>query len=118
MRIYDVKTDKFGTIQLSRDSIAEARAWAKQALGAYRYSTRSNVTSFVNIECRKVLLVDPQDEVIPDMACLRSGVADEICRRQGKRVFGDEFLAKFVKSYHFLHKLIEIGFEEAEGAGS
>lgn len=32
-KLYDVRTERFGVIQVSRDSIAEARTWARQALG-------------------------------------------------------------------------------------
>lgn len=32
-RLYDVKTEKFGTVVVSRDNIREARAWAKGGFG-------------------------------------------------------------------------------------
>lgn len=33
MAIYDVKTEKFGTVMVERNSIKDARRWAKEAHG-------------------------------------------------------------------------------------
>ena len=45
MSLYSVKTERFGFVQVERDTIEEARRWAREALGVTnpRMVTRDNV---------------------------------------------------------------------------
>ncbi|CAD7941931.1 unnamed protein product [Amoebophrya sp. A120] len=62
----------FGTLQ--RTAELSYGSWAKWGLRANFYDV-SNVRNFLSIRARKILLVDPTDEIIPDLASLRSHVS-------------------------------------------
>mmetsp|Transcript_21482 Transcript_21482/g.54058 ORF Transcript_21482/g.54058 Transcript_21482/m.54058 type:complete len:1606 (+) Transcript_21482:84-4901(+) len=63
-----------GFASLQRTAELGYGSWAKVGLKSSAYDV-CNVQNYLQISCRKILIVDPHDEVIPDLASLRSSVA-------------------------------------------
>jgi hypothetical protein len=48
--LYDVKTERFGIVQVERDNIADARRWAREALGVMNPREVSRTEVYIHCE--------------------------------------------------------------------
>ena len=86
--------------------------WAVQGLklaGLYA----ENVPAFLNAKCTKVIINDPRDGIIADLASLKSGVASQIVAHSNSAdlsaygQFRDEDIQRFASNWAFLEWLLE-----------
>jgi hypothetical protein len=51
LHLYAVATERFGSIQVERENIAEARRWAREALGIRNPDCVSRIVEYQLCEC-------------------------------------------------------------------
>eukprot|EP00392_Amoebophrya_sp_AT5.2_P004628 g4636.t1 len=93
-----------GFASLQRTAELGYGSWAKVGLKSSAYDV-CNVQNYLQISCRKILIVDPHDEVIPDLASLRSSkliLSDN--RFEQKEC--EKQLLKVIENYQWLQKLM------------
>lgn len=94
--------------------------WASNALQATRM-VHNNVDNFIGVRCYKLLLVDPKDAMILDLAALRTEVAARAVERMSpEEVFAvdDKTLKSLADVWQFFQRLFTICEADEDGLGS
>mmetsp|Transcript_148919 Transcript_148919/g.478475 ORF Transcript_148919/g.478475 Transcript_148919/m.478475 type:complete len:920 (+) Transcript_148919:159-2918(+) len=91
--------------------------WAAKGLQITRM-THSNVDNFCGVSCYKVLVVDPKDTMILELAALRSAVAQravETMRPEERLVIDDSVLQRLAEVWSFFQTLYAVCESEDDG---
>eukprot|EP00927_Polykrikos_kofoidii_P030830 TRINITY_DN26534_c0_g2_i1.p1 TRINITY_DN26534_c0_g2~~TRINITY_DN26534_c0_g2_i1.p1 ORF type:complete len:953 (-),score=164.27 TRINITY_DN26534_c0_g2_i1:58-2916(-) len=81
--------------------------WAAKGLGV-SFTRADNVTNFVEARCHKVMVCDPKDHMIPDLAALRTGVALRLLKRMApeeRLALDDDRIRKLAEALRFFEEL-------------
>lgn len=91
--------------------------WAAKGLQITRM-VHSNVDNFLGVRCYKLIMVDPKDTMILDLAALRTEVASRALNCMGaEEIFtvDDQTLENLVDVWHFFQVLFTICEEDEDG---
>lgn len=89
--------------------------WAEKCLALAAVSA-DNFKGFSAATCYKVMICDPRDQVVPDLAALRTAVATAALERlppAERLVVQDEDLVRFAEAWAFLKELVRLANTDA-----
>ncbi|CAE8582307.1 unnamed protein product, partial [Polarella glacialis] len=84
--------------------------WASKGL-SLSATWADNTTNYLQARCYKVMICDPKDATIPDLAALRTAVAMELLKQvaPGDRlVLEEDRIRRVAEAWHFFEVLIGV----------